>query len=783
MKTTLLSVCLLVFTLSANQIEGRFDYRERRKRPHRQYYECETCEQVVENFRKGLERTKKYTYADKNSETRLVEIYDQLCKDIHEQQECPRLLEEYEELIETFWYNDNFEKTAEAFHKFFCIDNVKACCPKGTFGQNCEDCTGGRNRPCRGNGRCDGSGMRAGNGLCICDTGYKGSLCENCDERHYEILRNETHTICKACHKSCKTTCTGDGPKDCYDCGDGWKFVRDKGCRDVNECLSKPCGEKEYCANKQGSYMCRACDPACDTCYGRGHTKCRNCSEGYLKNNTECLDIDECQSTGHEDLCIKRGEMCKNAPGSYVCVCQPGFVKDLSGACVPEKKEEPIQKPKKPKSDKKQVPKCSVCKEVVNNFKLGLERTKQKHYEGGNSQWEESRLGRYPDSELRLVEATDELCFKASKECPQVLEDYEELIEEFWFKSGLKKDADVFYQYFCIDNVKACCPNNTFGPNCTECTGGVERPCKGNGVCDGEGTREGTGKCNCSLGYEGELCDSCTTGYYQTHKNDTHTECTACHESCKDCSGAGPKACWECSEGWFHTDDKGCQACHESCQNCTGEDPKACGACKEGWFYTEEKLCQACDESCQNCTGPGPKACGECKGGWTYSKEAGCQDVNECENEGGDKLCPEGQQCTNAPGSYACACLPGYIKDSSGACVQQHKDESASAQKGQEGDADAGKKDPLKSSGDNTDQSSKENKDSTKKSGGQTAKDSPKENKDSTKKSGGQTAKDSPKENKDSTKKSGDQTEDSQQKAKAPTKGSGNSTEESKQEL
>ncbi|KAL8593711.1 hypothetical protein ACOMHN_021893 [Nucella lapillus] len=585
----------------------------------------QTTFSVVGNYREGLERTKKkYFNAEKNGETRFVDIYDKLCKGIHEDSKCPQMLEEYEELIEKFWYSPNFAKDADSFHKYFCIENVKSCCPIGTWGRECKDCTGGKERPCRGNGRCDGSGWRVGNGLCVCDSGYKGSVCENCDERHFEVVRNDTHTICKPCHPSCRTTCTGEGPKDCYDCGDGWKFIRDKGCKDVNECLQKPCGEKEYCANKQGSYICRECDPACTSCYGRGHTKCRNCTEGYMFNNTgECLDIDECRSGGHEDLCFKRGEVCENKPGSYVCVCQTGFVRDTAGACV-EKKEEP-PKPKKPRSDKKQVPKCSVCQELTNNFKLGLERTKQKHYEGGNSQWEESRLGRYPDSEMRLVEATDEICAGASKECPQILEDYEELIDEYWFKSGLEKDAAVFYKYFCIDNVKACCPNNTYGPNCTECTGGVERPCKGNGECDGAGTREGTGACNCSLGYEGELCESCAPGHYETDRNDTHTQCTACHKSCKTCTGEGPKACGECNEGWFHSKDKGCQDCHESCKNCTGEGPSVCGGCKEGWFYTKDKLCQACDESCKNCSGEGPKACGECEDGWIYKEDAGCQ--------------------------------------------------------------------------------------------------------------------------------------------------------------
>jgi hypothetical protein len=42
----------------------------------------------------------------------------------------------------------------------------------------------------------------------------------------------------------------------------------------------------------------------------------------------------------------------------------------------------------------------------------------------------------------------------------------------------------------------------------------------------GEGTREGTGKCNCDNGYEGDLCDECKDGFFEESKNDTHTKCT-----------------------------------------------------------------------------------------------------------------------------------------------------------------------------------------------------------------------------------------------------------------
>ena len=41
----------------------------------------------------------------------------------------------------------------------------------------------------------------------------------------------------------------------------------------------------------------------------------------------------------------------------------------------------------------------------------------------------------------------------------------------------------------------------------------------------GEGTRDGSGKCSCNSGYQGEKCLECKDGFYEESSNDTHTEC------------------------------------------------------------------------------------------------------------------------------------------------------------------------------------------------------------------------------------------------------------------
>ncbi len=58
------------------------------------------------------------------------------------------------------------------------------------------------------------------------------------------------------------------------------------------------------------------------------------------------------------------------------------------------------------------------------------------------------------------------------------------------------------------------------------CVGGSDRPCHGNGMCDGDGTRGGNGKCGCAHGYKGEFCLDCIDGFFGEVRNDTFSLCT-----------------------------------------------------------------------------------------------------------------------------------------------------------------------------------------------------------------------------------------------------------------
>ncbi|KAK6178706.1 hypothetical protein SNE40_011228 [Patella caerulea] len=200
--------------------------------------------------------------------------------------------------------------------------------------------------------------------------------------------------------------------------------------------------------------------------------------------------------------------------------------------------------------------KCSVCKTIADDFFKGMKETAKSNYGGGNTNWEEKSLGSYAKSEIRLVEVMEYLCKGGDKECHHMLEEHEELIETFWYKEFGKNNNIDLHSWLCIENIKACCPGNTFGPECSPCLGGMERPCAGNGDCDGGGTRQGKGTCSCHSGYTGELCNECSDGYFEEMKNDTHTVCNKCHESCKlTCWESGPQGCDECKDGYEIIDE------------------------------------------------------------------------------------------------------------------------------------------------------------------------------------------------------------------------------------
>ncbi|XP_068758631.1 cysteine-rich with EGF-like domain protein 2 isoform X2 [Montipora capricornis] len=370
---------------------------------------CPTCTDIVEAFKKRKDMTEKSNFGGGNtaweeralgswatSETRLVEIMEGLCED--SASECHAMVEEQEETLEEWWFKHEFKN--EDMKTWLCIAKLEVCCPVGTFGPDCKDCSGGKDSPCNGHGKCEGDGTREGSGKCSCDSGYEGDVCDECADLHYEEKDQDSKLKCTACHESCADSCTGASPKDCEKCKSGWEMTDEEGCQDKNECdeedkceagkycVNNPgsykckacddscegnctgegpkgctecakgfvetdeegckdvdecaenstiCENGKFCDNSPGSYACRVCDSACETCIGKGSRGCTKCSLGYKMDNNDCKDEDECSAREHD--CDKTTQSCRNIPGSFTCDCKKGFTRDGDRCVKKEKKE------------------------------------------------------------------------------------------------------------------------------------------------------------------------------------------------------------------------------------------------------------------------------------------------------------------------------------------------------------------------------------------------------------------------------------------------------------
>lgn len=102
------------------------------------------------------------------------------------------------------------------------------------------------------------------------------------------------------------------------------------------------------------------------------------------------------------------------------------------------------------------LPPCKACKILVESFKKvrsvvgnyfrkrnlyfcfqNLAKTEKGKFEGGDTAWEEEKLGSYAKSEVRLVEIQENICKEIDEgqnQCFSMAEMHDSLIEEWWFK-------------------------------------------------------------------------------------------------------------------------------------------------------------------------------------------------------------------------------------------------------------------------------------------------------------------------------------------------------------
>jgi len=268
------------------------------------------------------------------------------------------------------------------------------------------------------------------------------------------------------------------------------------------------------------------------------------------------------------------------------------------------------------------LPPCGACTNLVTSFEAGMERTKRGKLGGGDAAWEEKSGQRYATSEVRLAEITEQLCKDVGRgetQCHQLAGEWEEGLEEWWQLDPATRPH--LRQWLCVDRVKVCCPPDHFGPHCQACPvlASNGKLCSGNGKCKGGGTRKGNGKCSCSKEYSGDQCDACSSGFYQSFRDETKLLCSACHKACAGhCSGPGPKACAKCETGYTMNTEHGCMDVDECAAGTPCDKNKFC-------VNTEgSHRCMACDRACDGCDSDGPDNCKECGEGFTRNKNNVC---------------------------------------------------------------------------------------------------------------------------------------------------------------
>ncbi|RWS29808.1 cysteine-rich with EGF-like domain protein 2 [Leptotrombidium deliense] len=269
---------------------------------------------------------------------------------------------------------------------------------------------------------------------------------------------------------------------------------------------------------------------------------------------------------------------------------------------LPDLDSDILNRAQKIKSDSQKLGPCQVCKSLISSFEAGATATARGKFEGGDASWEESRLGSYNDSELRLIEIQESLCedLKTGKEQCQYLAEEQESEIEFWWKNIRPKDVKLF-DFLCIERMQVCCPPGTFGQSCAPCPGHPD-----------------------NISGENE-----TTNI---------PDCQACHSSCSGhCRDKGPKGCEVCKEGYLWDNDYGCmdidecvELNHNPCKGNTfcvnTEGSHECFRklitsfflCPQTTTKQRKSIVRSeCDKACNGCNGDGPDLCYKCADGYT----------------------------------------------------------------------------------------------------------------------------------------------------------------------
>ncbi|XP_070250414.1 extracellular matrix organizing protein FRAS1 [Myotis yumanensis] len=220
---------------------------------------------------------------------------------------------------------------------------------------------------------------------CAADLHSPGSICLRCQNTQFLLLGDHCvpncpsgyyaeERACKKCHSSCRT-CQGRGPFSCSSCDTGLvlshlgtcsttcfpgHYLDDShscqscnphcgscdsqasctSCRDPNKVLLFGDCQNENCAPQYyldfSTKTCKECDWSCNACSGPLRTDCLQCMDGYVLQDSTC--VEQCAPSFYRDsgLCKGCDSHCLQCQGPQECTrCEEPFLL-LGAQCVQE---------------------------------------------------------------------------------------------------------------------------------------------------------------------------------------------------------------------------------------------------------------------------------------------------------------------------------------------------------------------------------------------------------------------------------------------------------------
>ena len=600
-------------------------------------------------------------------------------------------------------------------------------CDKGYTGSDCIACAVGY-QDLDGDGTCESACALAGldcgdNGVCdestgsiecVCVDGYVGEVCDECAEGWQDL--DEDGECLPTCaegglecgdHGSCKddtgvASCScseGYAGALCDACAAGWQDNDEDGsCAPSCPTSGLECGVNGLCADWDGTATC-----VCSA--GYAGDDCVGCAVGFQDKDDNGSCLFTCESSGLD--CGAFGT-CSHTTGEAACTCLQGHVgveceacaggwqdNDGDGSCQPGCVKAGVDCGEHGTcSDAAGLSSC-ICAEgytgaACETCALGWQD------EDGDGQ---CALG----------------CTAANLDCGA---------------HGACEDAngaagcvcDVGYAGAGCDVCGPWWQDNDEDGTCAPACSGAGLSCE-NGLCTDV---SGLALCACQPGYGGALCDVCADGFQDNDGDGTcllscdggELECGA-NGACSDQAGAalcvcdegfGGSTCQACALGFQDNDANG--SCAPTCASlgldcgagtCTDASGAATCACSAGYAGAG---CEACTAGYQDNDGDGSclPDCGlaapEC------GTKGACSDVGgtaacvcatgyagvDCavcaagyQDADGDGICTSGCSgspldcgahglCSDASGSAACVCNPGYAGPLCAACAAGFQD-------------------------------------------------------------------------------------------------------------